>query len=312
MKSKKGNEDAIAVGLVVFLILVGVGVIALFAGFDTVDAGHKAVLVRFGEITGEMNPGMKWTGVFTNAEQFNLKERKMVIKLVGEDSASDKDGQDVFGEVQINYRLRPDKITQAYTQVGRDDALEDILNMQGVVREGFKSAVVKYTAMETLTMLDELKQSTIERITAKFPSEYFVLENVVVANIDFNPAYKQAIEQKKVAEETSKAVENQVKISKFEADKKIEEARGSAESAKLASSAEAFKIKVNAEAEAESIRIKGDAEAGALRAKKLELNAEMNNYEWIQAWKAGGSQVPTWVTADNAGNFMMQVSVPSK
>lgn len=296
IKSKRGEDGAL--GALIAVLVVGVFVIAfvsVIAGFDTVDVGHKAVLVQFGELKGEMNAGMKWTGLFVDAVPFNLKERRMIVTLVGDNAASDKDGQNVFAEVQINYRLKSDMITAAYTQVGKDEDLEKILNMEGIVREGFKSAVVKYTAMETMLKRDELKQLTIDKITEKFPSKYFELENVVIANLDFNVAYKQAIESKKVAEEVAKATENQVQISKYEADKKIETARGEAESMKLSAAADAYKIEVKAKAEAE-----------ALRLKSQELTPMMVQNNWIDRWDG---KLPVYQFGENAN---MLVSIPEQ
>ena len=66
-----------------------------------------------------------------------------------------------------------------------------------------------------------VKQKAIEQIKSNFPELYFILDNVIISNLDFNPEFKSAIEAKKVAEELAKAKEQEVKVSKFEADKQI-------------------------------------------------------------------------------------------
>jgi regulator of protease activity HflC (stomatin/prohibitin superfamily) len=288
---KKGQTGVFAVVLIIvgFIILIGLGL-----GFDTVDASHIGVKNRFGVLEGTMQPGMQWTGFFTHVEQYDLRLRKKIIEMNGADSAVDKDGQGIFATIEINYRLNPENVENAYSKIGIDNNLAEILNIDGTIKEGFKSVTSEYTSLEIFQKRSEVKQKAIEKIRENFPVDYFMLENVIITNIDFNPAFKAAIEAKKVAEETAKAREKEVDISKFEANKKIETARGIAESKKLQAEANAYETITLAKAEAEAL---------SLKSKQLTPLMVQNNY--IDAWNG---QLPQYMLGSNTDILM---SMPS-
>lgn len=279
----------------VFITVLIIGLIIGIAGFDKVDASHRGVKVKLGKITGTMEPGLEWTGLLTDVHQYDLRTRKMTVDMQGVNGAVDRDGQAIYATIDINYKLNPTNVAEAYEKVGHDEYLADTLRLEAIVAEGFKTITSEYTSLEIFQKRAEVKEKAIEQIQSKFPQEYFNIENVIISNIDFNPAFKAAIEAKKVAEETAKAKEQEVLVEKFEADKKIEAARGVAESAKLQSEAEAYQIKIIA-----------DAEAYSLRMKSQELTPMMIQNNWIDAWGRGAS-VPTYVTGDYGGNFLMQL-----
>jgi len=277
--------------IVIFVIALIISV----AGFDTVNASHKGVKVKFGQIQGTMEPGLAWTGLFVDVHQYNLRMRKMHVDMDADQSAVDKDGQSVFADIEINYVLNPTKIENIYSQVGSDNGrLETTLNIEGIVKEGFKAVTSKYSSLEIIQNRGQVKEEAIEQITANFPAEYFTLSNVIVSNLDFNAEWKKAIEQKKTNEELAKAEEKNVEREKQKADQAIEIARGQAESKKLAAEAEAYQRLTMAKAEAESLRL-----------KKAELTPQMIQNNWIDAWNG---QLPTYVlTSEENSNMLLQL-----
>lgn len=282
----------------VFISIVVFAVIAMLVGFlcfDAVDASHKGVKVKIGKITGTMNPGIEFTGPFTKVYQYDLRVRTMTVDMQGNQGAVDKDGQSIYATIEVNYRLNPENVDKAYAEIGRDKALADVLRIEGLVKEGFKTVTSQYTSLDIFQKRAEVKDKAIEQIQSKFPQDYFTLENVIISNIDFNEAFKSAIEQKKVAEEMAKAKEQEVLVNKFEADKQIETARGQAESAKL-----------QAEAEAYQIEVKAKAEARALELKAQELTPLMVQNNWIDAWSKGAN-VPMYIAGESGQDFLMQM-----
>jgi len=297
IKNKKAVSDgAVGFMLMLFVVAVVFAVIALFAGFDTVEPSHKGVMVSLGELKGTMNPGMAWTGIFTTTYQYDLKLRKSTIVMDAANSAVDKDGQSVYAKIEINYRLNGENVEEAFVNVGYDEDLANTLNIQGIIMEGFKTTTSHYTSLEIMSNRDVVKAEAIKIIKENFPEKYFILENVVISNIDLNPSFKAAIEQKKTNEELAKAKTAEVEIAKAQADKNIADARGRAESAKLAAEAEAYKIEVRAK-----------AEALALELKAQELTPLMVQQTWIDAWASGGAQVPQYVLG---GDTEMLMTMP--
>lgn len=296
--NNKGQAGFAVAGALVVVIFISTLFIMLL-GFDTVDASHIGVMNQFGELKGVMLPGMKWTGIFTHVEQYDLRMRQSTVEmLTGEQVAVDKDGQSVKSRILINYRLIPENVQDAYARVGVDRDLATILNLDGIIREGFKTATAKYTSTEIWQNRDKIKEEAITIIEDNFPKQYFVLENVIIPDIDFNPAFMAAIEAQKTNEKLALAKEKEVDIAKFEADRKVAEQKGISESAKIQYDADAYKILKAAESEAESLRL-----------KKEQISDQLIQLEWINAWKSGGAQVPQWMMSNGGSNsqFLMQI-----
>lgn len=284
------------VSLIVLLIIVALGYVLCV---DGVDASHRGVAVYLGEIKETLPPGLHFTGPLVKVYQYDLRIRTMTVDMQGNQGAVDKDGQNVFATIEVNYRLNadPEQIASAYEKVGIDKQLADTLRIEGIVKEGFKTVTSEYSSLEIFQKRQEVKDKAIEQIQSRFPQQYFTLDNIIISNIDFNPEFKKAIEDKKTAEERAKAKEQEVLVNKFEADKQIETARGVAESAKL-----------QAEAEAYQITVKAEAEAKALELKAQELTPLMVQNNWIDAW-GNGARVPMYVAGESGNNFLMQMPV---
>lgn len=232
------NKKAQAMGIIgaVFVIAVIVGLFFLFSGFDSVDANHLGVKVRLGKITGTMEPGWEWTGLFTNVYQYDMRIRKVKVDMLDEQSsATDRDGQAVFGSVSVNYRLKGNKdvVQSLYANVGRDKEIADKLNLQPIIKEGFKQATVQYEAIEILQNRQEVKEHAQENIRKNFPETYFEIVDIVVEDIDFSPAFKKAIEDKKVATQNKLKEEEQVEVVKFQQQQEIEKYKAEAEKLRL-------------------------------------------------------------------------------
>ena len=257
---KKKGQSMAGFG-VVFVILLFIGVVISFLGFDQVEANHLGVKVKFGQVIGPMEAGLQWTGLFTAVHQYDLRIRKAQIDLSGENSAVDKTGQAVFSTINVNYRLKPDKETvlNLFKKVGPDNVIADRLNIDAIIREGFNQATVKYDALEILDKRQQVKEEAKEFIQNNFPKDYFEITDIVVTNIDFSPQFKQAIEDKKTAEQTALMEENQLEVVKFQQQQEIE---------------------------------KYKAEAEKLRLQKNELNELLIQQQWISRWDG---KLPTYM-----------------
>lgn len=236
---KKGQSVELGVTAVVVILLLLGTVLVLMLGYDMVEPSHLGVKVRFGEIKGVMENGFRWTGLFTTVHKYDLRTRKVVIELIGDNSAVDKTGQYISSTINVNYRVRRDKetILSLYTNIGRDNVIADRLNIDAIIREGFKQATVKYDALEIIDKRQEVKELAKENIRSNFPSEYFEIENIVVTNIDFSQGFKKAIEDKKIAEQRALEEENKLQVVIFQQKQAIEKFKADAEKIKLQSQA---------------------------------------------------------------------------
>lgn len=295
---------------ITFVFIFLLGIVILRMGLDTVDAQSIGVKDRWGSVQGTMQPGMEWTGFFVETTPYSMALRKMEINmLTGEMTSVDIDGQEVKIRAMINYRINTEGVEQAYKTICQKDngCLEDILNIEGLAREQIKSTTSQYTSKYMWKNRQEVKEEAIKRISDNFPVDIFILENAFIPDFDFNPEFVAQLEAQKVYEEQEIAEEKAALVELQLAEKKINFAYGEAEKLKKEADASAYQIEAMAKATAFEIERIGQAEATALKLKKLQLNKDMLTKEWIDAWKAGGSQVPHWIT-DGGQQFLIEVT----
>lgn len=272
---KKGQSDGTIAGVVVFLLILVIGTIVAVAGFDKVDASHQGVMVRFGEIKGTMDPGLKWTGVFTHVYQYDLRVRSATVKMLADGSATDKDGQAVYGEVNVNYRLKHNIVEQLYADIGKDDVVEERLLIEPIIREGFKQATVQYEAIEILENRQEVKELAKSNIASNFPSEYFEIDDIVVANIDFSDQFKQAIEDKKTATQERLKEAELVEVVRLQQEQEI---------------------------------IRYEAEAKKLELQKKQITDQLNTQAMISKWNGAFPQTLIITNDASGANLFLQMA----
>lgn len=232
----QGNKaQEIGIAVVIFVIIMVVGIIFAFLGFDQVVANHLGVKVRLGQVTGTMEAGVQWTGLLTHVEQYDMRIRQAKVEMLEDQSATDKDGQSVYGAVSVNYRVKQNDIVvqELFKNVGEDKDIAKVLNIEPIIREGFKQASVQYEAIEILQNRQEVKELAKENIRRNFPAQYFEIVDIVVDNIDFSDEFKNAIEQKKVATQNKLKEQEQVEVVKFQQQQEIEVYKAEAEKLRL-------------------------------------------------------------------------------
>ena len=273
IKNKKGQAE-IAGAVVVLIIVLGITVALL--GVDGVEPNHLGVKVKFGKILGTMKPGVEWTGMFTHVYEYDMRIRKVSVNMLDEkSSATDKDGQAIFGSISVNFRLKmgdTNVVQELYKNVGYDNIIADRLNIVPIIKEGFKQAIVQYEAIEILQKRQEVKEQAIKNIQANFPEDYFEIVDIVVEDLDFSVNFKAAIEAKKTATQEKLKEEEMVKVVMFQQQQEIE-------------------------------RYKAQAEQ--LRLQKSQVTALLNQQKWIEAWD--GHLPDTIMTSGPNVEWLMQL-----
>lgn len=294
MLNQKNNKGQMAIGIGILVISL-IALIVCLLGIDTVDEHSKGVKVRMGEITGTMEPGIAWTGLFTDVHTYDLLTRRIDLNFVGDNFAPAKDKQAVYAQISVNYRINPEgeNLIDLRSRFGDDDTIANRMQLDKIIAQGFKQAISQYTADEIQSNRNLVKQVAEEEIRKNFPNKYFTLELVTVSNFHLSKEYQAAIEKAKVAEKEALAAQKLQAIKEAEANANVAEAEG----------AKQVRIK-QAEAESAEIKLRAEAEAYALKAKARELTPLMVENNRIDAWREGGSQVPTTVLSGSENLFM--------
>jgi regulator of protease activity HflC (stomatin/prohibitin superfamily) len=173
---------------------------------------------------------------------FDMKMQKISLLNI---EASDKDGQKVFADIVINFKVKDKESARTiYTTIGDPQTYVQTLALQEKAQEGFKGVTVKYGALEILDKRDEVKEKARLNIFNRLPVDILDVESISIIDIRYTKSFDDAIQRKKDAEQLALASQKEVAIAEAEANKAVAKAEGEK------------KVKVlQAEAEAESLRI---------------------------------------------------------
>ena len=246
-------------GLVLGLNLIG------GCGFEVVDTGYRGILTRYGEIQGEpLAEGLYFYNPFSSdIKEVDVREQK----LEGDINCFTKDTQHVLVRFVITYYPDPIKIHKLYKQFGAEWA-EKIIKPTAL--GSIRDTVGQYIADDIVGKLDQAKHKAESELMANLKGRDIFLTRLDFVGVDFDNAYKQAIEAKVVA--VQKAAEAKNKTVEIE-----ERAKQSI---------------IAAEAEAKSMTIRSQA---------LQQNKGLVEYEAVQKWDG---KLPVYMLGNGALPFI--------
>lgn len=280
---------------ILVIVVATLGLLLLTNSCERIDAGHVGVKVNlYGsgkgvddvtECTGIVFYNPLSTKIYEFPTYIQHKEYKL-DKESGTDNSfivNSKDGSEFSVSPIMNYSVKREKVPSIFAKYRR--SLPEIEEgfLKTAVYDAFRLAANKYTA-DGLISNREVFEIEVRRILiSQLDKEGFVL-NQFTSNLIYPNSFKKAINAKNNAVQSALMAENRVKQAEAEAKIKVATAQGNAEA-----------LLANARAEAESNRL-----------RQQTLTPMLLQQQWIEAWKSGGSKVPTYIT--NGGEkFMMNL-----
>lgn len=274
-----------------------VGIVALLLSFtiscERIDAGHVGVRVELYGTEKGVNPITECTGLVfysplsTKIYEFpTYVQHKEYTKTDDVDNSftvNTKDGSEFHVSPVINYSVQREKVPAIFAKYRR--TLPEIEEgfLKTTVYDAFRLATNTYTAEELVSNRAnfEIKVRTI--LTEQLQKEGFVI-NTFTSNLVYPTSFKNAINAKNNTVQAALQAENKVKQAEAEAKIKVAQAEG--------------------DAQATLTRARAEAEANTL--KQRTLTPMLLQQQWIEAWRRGGSQVPTYM-AGGGEKFMMNI-----
>jgi regulator of protease activity HflC (stomatin/prohibitin superfamily) len=237
-----------------FLILALMAFVTFFASVHQVPAGHIGVVYEFGGIKGQIGEGLQFVAPWRDVLLANIQVQRRVFDKLNSFS---EESQDVFVRASLNVRVSPQTIQQLYRTVGPN--FFNVL-VESRVIQNFKDETVKYKSVEIAPNREKIRQAVRERLEKELSPFSIEVVDLLLDNIDFNPDFKKAIEDKQIA--TQRALEEQQKIEgeKHKAQQAIERAKG----------------------EGSAILFRAEKEAEANRKLAASLTPELVRYAMVQ------------------------------
>ena len=285
LKIKKMKKIILAT---VFGILIS---IFFFASCERIDAGHVGVKVNlYGDNKGvdavtEVS-GNVWYNPFTE----NIYEFPTFIQhkeYTGENSfiVNSKDGSEFHVSPIINYLVKREKVPQIFSKYRRSLGQIEEGFLKTAVFDAFRLATNKYTADELIGNRQNYEVEVRRILETQLLNEGFVV-NQFTSNLIYPETFKNAINAKNNAVQAALKAENDVKTAEAEAKIKVAQAEG----------------------DAQSMLTRAKAEAEANRLKQQTLTPMLIQQQWIEAWRAGGSKVPSYISGSGSDKFIMNMN----
>jgi regulator of protease activity HflC (stomatin/prohibitin superfamily) len=161
----------------------------------TLPAGHGAVLMRFGDVQGQLGEGIPMIMPIVDTTEL-MEVRTQEEESTG--SAASRDLQAVSTTVALNFRVNRSAVGELSKNVGRDYKSRII---DPAVQETVKTVTAKCTAEDLIRSRGQVKQGIEDEGTTRLAAYGVNVEpnGVSITNFDFSPEFDKAIEPKQVA-----------------------------------------------------------------------------------------------------------------
>jgi len=216
-------------GLIPVIVLLVVIVLISYKGIATVEAGNAGVKLRFKAIMDEppLDEGFHFIVPFVNTVvMMDVREKKAQIDL----DASSKDLQNIVSTIAVNFKVDKTKAHKVYQAVRQD--YESILIVPSV-QEVVKAVTAQFTAEELITRRQQVSNDIKQRLVERLKDDNILVQKIAIVDFKFSPQFRQAIEDKQIAEQNVRKSQYELQRIKIEADQKITQAQAEAESLRI-------------------------------------------------------------------------------
>ena len=259
------------------VLITGIALFVLGNSFQILPTGYTGVRTTFGQVSDNtLSAGLHFKIPFVQSiTKVNNKQQDAHFdsEIWGETSEKTP----VYAsDIVVTYQIAPARSAWLFANISDTDNLIS----QDIVASSTKAALVEFSAT-TVTNRAQIEPLVREKLTSSVNEKYgentVTILKVVINQMDFEPAYNDAINQKSLALQAQERqkIENQTAIEKAEANKKVSIANAEAK-------AEADRIA--AEAKAEVMRIEAEAEAEANRKIAESLTEDVLGNKVVEKW----------------------------
>lgn len=210
-------------GIVVLAVIM-----LLFGPVYTVDAGERAVLLTWGEVSsGAIEPGLHFKIPFAQSvAKFDVQTQKYEAQA----SAASRDLQMVDSNMAVIYHLQPDSVPAIYSDLGYSYGDKVI---QPQVQEVLKAVTAKFSADQLITNRSAVASQVQTMLRDRLLPYGIFVESIAITNFNFSKSFNDAIEAKVTAQQQKQKAEMDLQRIEVEAKQKVVSAQAEADALKL-------------------------------------------------------------------------------
>src|SRR3989344_1611022 len=217
------NEQSLVgrvLGRIHFVVVGLMLLITLVASVNQVPSGQVGSVSQFGAIMEQIDEGLQFVAPWRDVKLANIQVQTHPFNKL---TTFSEESQDVFVDATLNVRISPNTVQALYRNVG-PNWFQVLVSPR--VQQNFKDETVKYKSVDVAPNREKIRHNVTERLKRELSPYSVEVTDLLLNNVDFDPAFKKAIGDKQIA--TQKALEEQqkVQVAKFQADQAIETAKG--------------------------------------------------------------------------------------
>jgi len=220
-------------------LVVGIAVVALILTqvIEIIDAGEIGVKLRLGKVSKEelypgihiVVPGIEDVVVFST----RVEKIDMTYRTKNPITALSVEGLPVRLDVTILYRIIPERADEIYKNYGINFADKVIVP---IVRETVRNVVAQYKIEDLYsTKRGELQKKIYDEVEKKLRRANIQVVGVLLRDVNLPKKVVEKIEEKLRAKEEAEKMKYVIEKERLEAERKITEAKGIAESNRIIS-----------------------------------------------------------------------------
>lgn len=225
-----------------FTFIVMTSMMFTSCGYERVDAGYEGIKVNlYGDNKGVDDITLVTGAVWYNPITTAVYEYPTFVQTVDYPpfSINAKDGSSFTVDPTISLKIVDGKSAEVFKKYRKEDITEVInTTLYNYVRNAFRIQLNAYSTDELVSKREEFEKAIEGRLVEELLAENFQLEQMT-SGLQYPQTLVNAIDAKNAAVQEAQKSQNEVLKIKAEAEKKIAEAQGNAESLKIKGNAEA-------------------------------------------------------------------------
>lgn len=277
----------------IVVIIIAILVITNVSGI--VQPGNVGVVITAGSVSNDVKGEGFYLKIpfIQSVKQMEIRTQKMEwVSSENPITAASKDLQDVYVLAVVTFHPLPSQCAIVFKTIGLDYD-EKIVRPRAL--NAIKTHTAKYNVAEILQNRERITRDVNEDLQKQLEEYNIVLENVSLVNIDFRPEYKQAIEQKQIAEKQVETQRYTLEKQALEAQQQVKKAEADKQSKILTAEAQK-QVKI---LEGQGVEEFNKLVSASITKELIEYKALQNQEKAIERWNgqypqvvAGGESIP--------------------
>jgi len=183
------------------LLFISAITLLTISSCTTINPGEIGLKVIRGKLqAGNFTEGRHHSGFATHYVKFSTRIKEVSMKM----DLPTKEGIESKADITLLYHIKPEAIHDIYLTLGMKYENEIILNnFAATARE----TCLNYRAMDLMVQRDSLEHSIFQNMNADIGHYGFVIDQVLVRDIDVPEEIDKAIEKKVLSEQQAKQEE---------------------------------------------------------------------------------------------------------